>query len=55
MRIGPVLRQSITTSRNLNMTGSLKDVKRIIPPLGPEMHKGQAGRIGVVGGSKESA
>ncbi|BGP15551.1 hypothetical protein JCM10213_001358 [Rhodosporidiobolus nylandii] len=27
--------------------------KRLIPPLSPELHKGQAGRIGVVGGSKD--
>ncbi|GAA5990789.1 hypothetical protein JCM10908_000015 [Rhodotorula pacifica] len=27
--------------------------KKLIPPLSPELHKGQAGRIGVVGGSKE--
>ncbi|CEQ43094.1 SPOSA6832_04986 [Sporobolomyces salmonicolor] len=27
--------------------------KRLIPPLSPDLHKGQAGRIGVLGGSKE--
>ncbi|GAA5838126.1 hypothetical protein JCM9279_004133 [Rhodotorula babjevae] len=27
--------------------------KRLIPPLSPDLHKGQAGRIGVVGGSKD--
>ncbi|BGP70007.1 hypothetical protein NBRC10513v2_003360 [Rhodotorula toruloides] len=27
--------------------------KRLIPPLSPELHKGQAGRIGVLGGSRD--
>ncbi|GAA5838316.1 hypothetical protein JCM11251_003461 [Rhodosporidiobolus azoricus] len=27
--------------------------KRLIPPLSPDLHKGQAGRVGVVGGSKD--
>ncbi|GAA5934216.1 hypothetical protein JCM1841_004700 [Sporobolomyces salmonicolor] len=27
--------------------------KRLIPPLSPDLHKGQAGRIGVLGGSKD--
>jgi hypothetical protein len=27
--------------------------KKIVPPLISELHKGQCGRIGVVGGSKE--
>jgi len=31
----------------------LEQVKQIIPPLSPKSHKGQAGRIGVVGGSLE--
>ncbi|KAF8328388.1 YjeF domain-containing protein [Cantharellus anzutake] len=31
----------------------LNDVRRIIPPLSPKMHKGQAGRVGVVGGSQD--
>ncbi|GAA5942061.1 NADHX dehydratase [Sporobolomyces koalae] len=29
--------------------------KRLIPPLSPELHKGQAGRVGVIGGSKDYA
>ncbi|GAA5980355.1 hypothetical protein JCM11641_001776 [Rhodosporidiobolus odoratus] len=38
------------------MTDHIKTIsrcKRLIPPLSPELHKGQAGRIGVVGGSKD--
>jgi len=31
----------------------LKEVARLIPPLSSEMHKGQAGRVGVVGGSRD--
>lgn len=31
----------------------LSEVKRIIPPLSPSMYKGQAGRVGVIGGSQE--
>jgi len=31
----------------------LKEVKRFIPPLSGELHKGQAGRVGVVGGSRD--
>lgn len=31
----------------------LNEVKAIIPPLLPEFHKGQAGRVGVIGGSRE--
>ncbi|CAD6568455.1 MAG: hypothetical protein CYPHOPRED_002567 [Cyphobasidiales sp. Tagirdzhanova-0007] len=31
----------------------LKEVKRFIPPLGEGLHKGQAGRVGVVGGSRD--
>ena len=32
---------------------SKQDVKEIIPELSYEKHKGQSGRIGTVGGSKE--
>lgn len=31
----------------------MQSVKRIIPPLSSTKHKGQAGRIGIVGGSKD--
>lgn len=31
----------------------LDEVKRIIPPLSEALHKGQAGRVGVLGGSTE--
>ncbi|KAK0551252.1 hypothetical protein OC845_002261 [Tilletia horrida] len=31
----------------------LAQVKAIIPPLSAELHKGQAGRVGIVGGSKD--
>ena len=32
---------------------NLQRVKQFIPPLSSEMHKGQAGRVGVIGGSQE--
>lgn len=32
---------------------SIARCKRLIPPLSPDLHKGQAGRIGVLGGSRE--
>ncbi|KAL9547716.1 hypothetical protein PS6_006983 [Mucor atramentarius] len=32
----------------------IKLVRQLIPPLSHEMHKGQAGRVGVVGGSEET-
>ncbi|GAA6014068.1 hypothetical protein JCM10207_000226 [Rhodosporidiobolus poonsookiae] len=32
---------------------TLARCKQLIPPLSPDLHKGQAGRIGVVGGSKD--
>ncbi|CAM0135776.1 hypothetical protein VKS41_001792 [Umbelopsis sp. WA50703] len=31
----------------------LGKIKQLIPPLVPEMHKGQAGRVGIVGGSED--
>lgn len=31
----------------------LAEVKQIIPPLSEKMHKGQAGRVGIVGGSRD--
>jgi NAD(P)H-hydrate repair Nnr-like enzyme with NAD(P)H-hydrate dehydratase domain len=31
----------------------VKTFKNVIPKLNKEMHKGQNGRIGIVGGSKE--
>jgi len=31
----------------------IKEVQKIIPPLSPKMHKGQAGRVGVIGGSQD--
>ncbi|KAB5591629.1 ATP-dependent (S)-NAD(P)H-hydrate dehydratase [Ceratobasidium theobromae] len=31
----------------------LKQIKQIIPPLSPKLHKGQAGRVGVIGGSQD--
>jgi len=31
----------------------LGKIKQIIPPLSSEMHKGQAGRIGIIGGSED--
>lgn len=34
-------------------SAAMAQVKQIIPPLSPALHKGQAGRIGIVGGSKD--
>lgn len=31
----------------------LQRVKQFIPPLSAEMHKGQAGRVAVIGGSEK--
>lgn len=31
----------------------IEQIKQIIPPLTPKMHKGQAGRVGVIGGSQD--
>jgi NAD(P)H-hydrate repair Nnr-like enzyme with NAD(P)H-hydrate dehydratase domain len=31
----------------------LPNIKKIIPPLSSSLHKGQAGKIGIIGGSKE--
>ena len=31
----------------------LKEFNQIVPPLNYEFHKGQAGRVGVIGGSEE--
>lgn len=33
--------------------GIMEEVRSIIPKLSNDRHKGQAGRIGIVGGSKE--
>lgn len=30
----------------------LSELRAIIPPLLPEFHKGQGGRVGVIGGSR---
>jgi ATP-dependent NAD(P)H-hydrate dehydratase len=37
----------------MSVLKTLQRVKQFIPPLSGEMHKGQAGRIGVIGGSEE--
>lgn len=49
------LRPISTTSVHNNMEAScmLKNVKACIPPLDHSNYKGQAGRVGVVGGSLE--
>jgi ATP-dependent NAD(P)H-hydrate dehydratase len=39
----------------MSVLKTLQRVKLMIPPLSAEMHKGQAGRVGVIGGSEESA
>ncbi|KAG8742444.1 hypothetical protein FRC10_001411 [Ceratobasidium sp. 414] len=31
----------------------LEQIRQIIPPLTPKLHKGQAGRVGVIGGSED--
>lgn len=31
----------------------LSEVKQLIPPLSDALHKGQAGRVGIVGGSRD--
>jgi ATP-dependent NAD(P)H-hydrate dehydratase len=31
----------------------LQEVRSMIPPLSEKMHKGQAGRVGIVGGSRD--
>jgi len=36
-----------------NVKRVLDEVKRIIPPLSTKLHKGQAGRVGVLGGSQD--
>lgn len=38
---------------NSSSTEHLKNIKKFIPKLTPELHKGQCGRIGVIGGSTE--
>jgi hypothetical protein len=37
----------------MSVAKTLQRVRQFIPPLSGEMHKGQAGRVGVVGGSEE--
>jgi hypothetical protein len=37
----------------MSVAKTLQRVKQFIPPLSSEMHKGQAGRVGVIGGSEE--
>ncbi|XP_075923591.1 ATP-dependent (S)-NAD(P)H-hydrate dehydratase isoform X3 [Petromyzon marinus] len=37
------------------MASPLEQVRGIIPPLSPSKHKGQAGRVGIVGGSRDYA
>jgi ATP-dependent NAD(P)H-hydrate dehydratase len=39
----------ITTS----MSNLLDRVRKLVPPLAQSLHKGQAGKIGVLGGSRE--
>jgi hypothetical protein len=38
---------------NMSVAKTLQQVKQFIPPLSSEMHKGQAGRVGVIGGSEK--
>jgi hypothetical protein len=46
-----ILRRTLMTGSNSKKI--LSDVAKIIPPLTGKLHKGQAGRVGVVGGSEE--
>ncbi|MCO5586161.1 hypothetical protein L7F22_040100 [Adiantum nelumboides] len=36
---------------NMTRNALLSEVRQLIPPLSSELHKGQAGRVGIVGGS----
>ncbi|CBQ70889.1 conserved hypothetical protein [Sporisorium reilianum SRZ2] len=44
---------SKTTASSSTQQSLMQSVKRIIPPLSSAKHKGQAGRIGIVGGSRD--
>ncbi|KAK9762730.1 hypothetical protein K7432_011253 [Basidiobolus ranarum] len=48
-----VLLSDRTYSRMPASQPSIQDIKEIIPPLSSELHKGQAGRVGVIGGSED--
>ncbi|CUA75677.1 ATP-dependent (S)-NAD(P)H-hydrate dehydratase [Rhizoctonia solani] len=39
--------------RKMTNKALLEQIKHIIPPLSPKLHKGQAGRVGVIGGSQD--
>ncbi|CAO1616595.1 unnamed protein product [Sympodiomycopsis kandeliae] len=41
------------TSPAASRRAILNDVKTLIPPLSEKMHKGQAGRVGITGGSRD--
>ena len=43
----------VTTVEEVELKLSREDVNEMIPKMTHEKHKGQAGRIGVIGGSKE--
>eukprot|EP00112_Aurelia_sp_Birch-Aquarium-sp1_P021257 Seg5676.3 transcript_id=Seg5676.3/GoldUCD/mRNA.D3Y31 product=ATP-dependent protein_id=Seg5676.3/GoldUCD/D3Y31 len=43
----------VATAEEVKLKLSREDVNEIIPKMTHEKHKGQAGRIGVIGGSKE--
>ena len=55
LRIGQFRQSHIIAhmSDTMSVAKTLQKVKQFIPPLSPEMHKGQAGRVAVVGGSDE--
>ncbi|CAE6452088.1 unnamed protein product [Rhizoctonia solani] len=42
-----------STIRNMANKPLLEQIKQIIVPLSPKLHKGQAGRVGVIGGSQD--
>jgi ATP-dependent NAD(P)H-hydrate dehydratase len=50
-----LLRSLCLTHRTMSSssTSSWSQLSLLIPPLSPSAHKGQAGRIGVVGGSAD--
>lgn len=44
---------TIIEKEKMTRNALLSEVRQIIPPLSSELHKGQAGRVGIVGGSAD--
>ena len=52
--VPPLLRFLLSLlNSDMSVAKTLQRVKQFIPPLSSEMYKGQAGRVGVIGGSEE--